>query len=92
MNLRRRIAVPGAPIARGNHARIGFCGTLAAFSDRFQARALTIRPKLILLDEPSLGLAPQLVEEVFEIVVQQADATTGSAPPVHLGGQCYLTL
>ena len=26
------------------------------------------RPKLILLDEPSMGLAPQLVEEIFEIV------------------------
>lgn len=31
-------------------------------------RALMSRPKLILLDEPSMGLAPQLVEEIFEIV------------------------
>ena len=31
-------------------------------------RALMSRPKLILLDEPSMGIAPQLVEEVFEIV------------------------
>jgi branched-chain amino acid transport system ATP-binding protein len=31
-------------------------------------RALMARPKLILLDEPSMGLAPQLVEEIFEIV------------------------
>jgi len=34
------------------------------------ARALLARPKLLLLDEPSLGLAPRLVETVFEIVAQ----------------------
>ena len=31
-------------------------------------RALMARPKMILLDEPSMGLAPQLVEEIFRIV------------------------
>ena len=31
-------------------------------------RALMSRPKLILLDEPSMGLAPQLVEEIFAIL------------------------
>lgn len=31
-------------------------------------RALMARPKLILLDEPSMGLAPQFVEEVFRII------------------------
>src|SRR5690606_3915204 len=31
-------------------------------------RALMSRPSMILLDEPSMGLAPQLVEEIFEIV------------------------
>jgi branched-chain amino acid transport system ATP-binding protein len=31
-------------------------------------RALMAKPKLILLDEPSMGLAPQLVDEIFEIV------------------------
>jgi len=31
-------------------------------------RALMSRPKMILLDEPSMGLAPQLVEEIFENV------------------------
>lgn len=33
-------------------------------------RALMSRPKMILLDEPSMGLAPQLVQEIFEIVKQ----------------------
>jgi len=31
-------------------------------------RALMARPSMILLDEPSMGLAPQIVEEIFEIV------------------------
>ena len=33
-------------------------------------RALMSRPKMILLDEPSMGLAPQLQEEIFEIIKQ----------------------
>jgi branched-chain amino acid transport system ATP-binding protein len=33
-------------------------------------RALMARPKVILLDEPSMGLAPQLVEEIFGIVAR----------------------
>ena len=32
------------------------------------ARAMMAKPKLLLLDEPSMGLAPQLVEEIFNIV------------------------
>ncbi len=31
-------------------------------------RALMSRPKMVLLDEPSMGLAPQIVEQIFEIV------------------------
>ena len=31
-------------------------------------RAIMAKPKLVLLDEPSMGLAPLIVEEVFEIV------------------------
>jgi branched-chain amino acid transport system ATP-binding protein len=33
-------------------------------------RALMAKPKLMLLDEPSMGLAPLLVQEIFEIIVQ----------------------
>lgn len=38
------------------------------------ARALMIDPELLVLDEPSLGLAPNLVDEVFELItkIQQA--------------------
>ena len=39
-------------------------------------RALMSRPKLILLDEPSMGLAPQLVEEIFTIM-QDLNQTEG---------------
>ncbi|UZE21475.1 ABC transporter ATP-binding protein [Pseudomonas sp. B21-056] len=33
-------------------------------------RALMAKPQLVLLDEPSMGLAPQIVEEIFEIIRQ----------------------
>ncbi|HEY1093039.1 MAG TPA: ABC transporter ATP-binding protein [Burkholderiaceae bacterium] len=41
-------------------------------------RALMAEPKMVLLDEPSMGLAPQIVEEVFEIVrdLNQKEGTT----------------
>ena len=32
------------------------------------ARALLLRPRLLLLDEPSFGLAPLIVREIFEIM------------------------
>ena len=32
------------------------------------ARALMVQPKLLLLDEPSLGLAPMIVDTIFEII------------------------
>ena len=41
------------------------------------ARALMSRPKLLLMDEPSLGLAPLVVEEIFRIVTElNRDGTT----------------
>ncbi len=41
------------------------------------ARALMSRPKLLLMDEPSLGLAPLIVEEIFRIIAElHRDGTT----------------
>ena len=41
------------------------------------ARALMSRPKLVMFDEPSLGLAPNIIDRVFEVIkgIQAAGAT-----------------
>src|SRR6266446_3734949 len=50
--------------------RTGLAGYLSGGEQQMLAigRALTARPKMILMDEPSMGLSPLLVKEVFSII------------------------
>ncbi|HRQ57739.1 MAG TPA: ABC transporter ATP-binding protein [Azoarcus taiwanensis] len=52
--------------------RTGLAGYLSGGEQQMLAigRALIARPKVILLDEPSLGLAPLLVENIFQIIAR----------------------
>jgi len=75
-------------------------GTLSGGEQQMLAvsRALMLRPRLLLLDEPSFGLAPRIVQELFEIfrVINQADRVSmllveqNAAMALRLADHAYL--
>ena len=63
--LKERLRQPGGTLSGGEQQMLAV------------GRALMCRPRLLLLDEPSLGLAPQLVQTIFKIIREiNASGTT----------------
>ncbi len=63
---------------RLKHRRNQIAGTLSGGEQQMLAmgRALMAHPKLLMLDEPSMGLAPILVQQIFDIIKELNDSGT----------------
>lgn len=57
--LRERLAQPAGRLSGGEQQMLVIC------------RALMTRPRLMLIDEPSLGLAPKVVDQVYEVLIDR---------------------
>lgn len=63
---------------RLKHRKNQIAGTLSGGEQQMLAmgRALMSKPKLLMLDEPSMGLAPILVQQIFDIIKELHEAGT----------------
>jgi branched-chain amino acid transport system ATP-binding protein len=57
--LRERLTQPAGRLSGGEQQMLVIC------------RALMTRPRLLMIDEPSLGLAPKIVDQVYEVLLQR---------------------
>jgi branched-chain amino acid transport system ATP-binding protein len=57
--LRERLSQPAGRLSGGEQQMLAIC------------RAMMARPRLMMVDEPSLGLAPKIVDEVYEVLLER---------------------
>ncbi len=76
--IKKRISRVFELFPRLSERKTQLAGTLSGGEQQMLAigRALMASPKLLMLDEPSLGLAPKVVKEVFETIREIHDAGT----------------